>query len=1111
MNPVFRIFSSLLMTVILLALSIVLVFFGTLDQVQWGISHTQKLYFESWIVMTPAFSLIKVLTAQQFDPELAWFVIPIPGGFTLGALLLVNLICAHFRYFKASWKKCGIAVLHLGVLLLLVSGFLTSMLQEESQMRLDEGGAPVNFSTDFNDQEIVLIDKSSPDTDTVTAIPFSLALENDSIALPNGFTLKIHAAAPNAGMGIRATLLSDYENFASQSTMPGAPKMTEAQFRQVSNTIANLKNPNVVAIQEDGSAMFSTEGLSMQGFAPRMDGVIIAQPQTFKQDEANMAAAIVEVFAPNGESLGTWLLSAGIGPEFPAQGFDYEGKRYDLSLRFERTYFPFTLQLTDFKHDKYPGTEIPKNFSSDVIIDNPQTGENRPVLIYMNHPLRYEGFTFFQASFMNEDTTSILQVVRNPSWLLPYAAVALVGVGMCIQFSLSLSKRFSELKMARRIGMGVIVLALLGLVKLVMRTGLGSNEWLASVMVLCLLGLLFFVIKTRKPGEMGWPAVIAFILGAIVLFGFSDFAKPSKSEFSTQSFAEIPVQSGGRILPLDSVARNTLKIIRGRQNVRLEDKKLSASEWLLDLAFKPQEADAYPVFRIDHPEVLGLFGWEQTNKKYFSWNELSPYFETLMQVTRQIPEEDSQRNQFQKAVVKLTSSLTLYNALGHSLDPGQDLQAWAEIAKPGSQAMMARERGEPFNADLMEPFVVMAEYFMRLSTTADLGIAPPQPGEVGNDWNNIGEAILETIQTGELNGVIDGYGQMGNAYRQGDPESFLQAVSSVKSQLANQVDARRVAFEELFNQMQPFYTTLIIYVLVLLIVCLSWLKWPAPLQNMAFWLLLLAFLAHTFGLFARMYIQGRPPVTTLYSSAIFVGWVAIILGLILERIYRNGVGAFVASLIGFCTLVIAQNLALTGDTMEMMRAVLDSNFWLATHVIIITAGYGAVFLAGALGLVYILLGMFTNILDKKTARALYGMSYGITCFGLLFSFVGTMLGGIWADQSWGRFWGWDPKENGALIIVLWGALMLHARWGGLVKERGFMILAVGGNIVTAWSWFGTNLLGIGLHSYGFLSAAFTWLSIFWVSQLFIIGVGLTPQRLWGSFKEQKTHTELPEA
>jgi len=247
-----------------------------------------------------------------------------------------------------------------------------------------------------------------------------------------------------------------------------------------------------------------------------------------------------------------------------------------------------------------------------------------------------------------------------------------------------------------------------------------------------------------------------------------------------------------------------------------------------------------------------------------------------------------------------------------------------------------------------------------------------------------------------------------------------------------------------------------------------------------------------------MYIQGRPPVTNLYSSAVFVGWGAVLLGVFLERFSRNGIGAAMASLVGFCTLIVAHHLAMTGDTLEMMRAVLDSNFWLATHVIVITFGYSAMFLAGALAIFFAVLGVFGARFDHKSARSLSAMVYGIICFGTLFSLVGTILGGIWADQSWGRFWGWDPKENGALMIVIMGAIFLHARWGGICQERGLMALAIFGNIITAWSWFGTNLLGVGLHSYGFTDSGFYWLMAFLVSQLVCIALVLLPWRYWRS-------------
>jgi ABC-type transport system involved in cytochrome c biogenesis permease subunit len=189
--------------------------------------------------------------------------------------------------------------------------------------------------------------------------------------------------------------------------------------------------------------------------------------------------------------------------------------------------------------------------------------------------------------------------------------------------------------------------------------------------------------------------------------------------------------------------------------------------------------------------------------------------------------------------------------------------------------------------------------------------------------------------------------------------------------------------------------------------------------------------------------------------------------------------------------------------MEMMQAVLDSNFWLSTHVVTVTIGYSGTFLAGIIGIFYILRGLFTRSLTQADSKTLGGMAYGIVCFSALFSFVGTILGGIWADQSWGRFWGWDPKENGALMIVLWNAIILHARWGGIARTRGIMVMTVFGNIITALSWFGVNMLGVGLHSYGFMEKSFLWLMGFIASQFVIIGLGMIPLRYWRSFQKDK--------
>ncbi|HUL52016.1 MAG TPA: cytochrome c biogenesis protein CcsA, partial [Opitutaceae bacterium] len=379
----------------------------------------------------------------------------------------------------------------------------------------------------------------------------------------------------------------------------------------------------------------------------------------------------------------------------------------------------------------------------------------------------------------------------------------------------------------------------------------------------------------------------------------------------------------------------------------------------------------------------------------------------------------------------------------------------------------------------------------------------------------------ETFRRGEINPTVLAYAGLGHAWRLKQPKDFNEIVRLYTGQLAGRFGSqlRKCRLEAAFNQAQPFYSGMILYVLAFLLAVVSWLRWPGALQPAAFWMMALAFAASTAGIATRMWLEGRPPVTNLYSSALFVGWVAVVLCLVLERIYRNAIGAAAGGIIGFATLLIAHHLALSGDTMEMMRAVLDSNFWLTTHVLAITMGYGSTFLAGILAIIYIVMGVFTTWLGQRPGGApateaaaiaqagaetngkmLERMVYGIVCFATLFSFTGTVLGGIWADQSWGRFWGWDPKENGALIIVLWNAIILHCRWGGLVRQRGLMMLAVFGNVVTSWSWFGVNMLGVGLHSYGFTQAAFNWLVAFIVFFALIIALAAVPLEKWRSFR-----------
>jgi ABC-type transport system involved in cytochrome c biogenesis permease subunit len=602
------------------------------------------------------------------------------------------------------------------------------------------------------------------------------------------------------------------------------------------------------------------------------------------------------------------------------------------------------------------------------------------------------------------------------------------------------------------------------------------------------------------------PLILVCALAGWVV---SSLRQPPETGFQSREFGRLPLLMDGRFQPFDSAARNSLLQIRAKQTVPLDNgQTLTASEWLLEVLMKPEQADDRKIFRIDNGEVLALLKLPES-QKYYSFNQLRPQADEIQKQADRIgPLESSKRTVFETQLMKLFSEMNLYQRLEISLKPpGSDdfaaeLAAFQQSIAPGIAAMNARDAGQKFNQDAFNTLVGFLGSYETVARFALPAVIPPtDPGAPSDDWQNIGTNLMATARTGEISQPAKAYAAMVTAYRADRTADFNQAVAAYRLWLADRFapQVNKAGREFVFNTFQPFYKALVIYVVALLLALFSWFNMSDWLRRSAFYLVGLAWVIHTFGLVFRMYLEGRPPVTNLYSSAIFIGWGAVILGMVLEKIYRDGIGCVVAAFAGFVTQIIAHNLAMSGDTMEMMRAVLDTNFWLATHVVTVTLGYASTFVAGLLAIIYIVRGMFTTTLTPETAKSLCRMVYGIVCFATLFSFVGTVLGGIWADQSWGRFWGWDPKENGALLIVLWNATILHARWGGLVRERGLMNLAVIGNIVTSWSWFGVNMLGIGLHSYGFTDAAFRWLMLFVGSQIAIIILGLLPAKMWKSF------------
>jgi ABC-type transport system involved in cytochrome c biogenesis permease subunit len=613
-----------------------------------------------------------------------------------------------------------------------------------------------------------------------------------------------------------------------------------------------------------------------------------------------------------------------------------------------------------------------------------------------------------------------------------------------------------------------------------------------------------------------------FLMLLMALWFFGNLQTPKDKDFAFTKFGELPVTANGRVQPMDSLARNSLLSLHDKQTLDLEPWKewyekqtsISAIEWLANVMMNPAAADDWPLFKVDHPDLVSLLKLPEKSKllkqdgMHFSWNQIQPSLESFDKENQRVQKIDAaNRTTYENAVARMQQRLTLYVQLRNTVQPADasdwpaELAAYEKMIPAGVAAIKAQQAGKEYDKTNFNTFVAFIERYQFMSQLEPPLILPPD-GSV--EWRRMGDALMDAPRPNgvPIDAAVRDYAKMSSALAANQPDEFNAALKDYVSTLIP-MQAKALAkarAEVFFNQMEPFYNAMVIYVLAGLLAIFSWFNLSETLRRCSVWLIGLAFLIHTTGLIYRMVLEGRPPVTNLYSSAIFIGWGAVVLGMVLEKFYKNGIGCVVSAGVGFITLIIAHHLALEGDTMEMMRAVLDTNFWLATHVVAVTTGYASTFVAGFLALIYIVRGVFTKTLDEATGKSLARMIYGIVCFATLFSFVGTVLGGIWADQSWGRFWGWDPKENGALIIVLWNALILHLRWGGIIRERGLVNCAIGGNIVTAWSWFGVNMLGIGLHSYGFTEAAFKWLLLFVVSQLGFIVLGLLPARMWKSFQ-----------
>jgi ABC-type transport system involved in cytochrome c biogenesis permease subunit len=1058
--------ASLRLTVVLLAFAIGLVFFGTLAQKTSGLWTVVDKYFWSWIVMIdlqPLLEFGKIFFGLSPNSQApSWAQFPFPGGKLIGGLMFINLLAAHIVRFKFTWKRIGIWMAHSGILLLFVGEAITRECQVEQRMTIPEGQA-VNFTEDARLVELAFTCPDTDGTERMTVIP--------GARLAKAARTRETISHPNLPVDIRV------DAYMTNSALLGP--------RQIA-----IRKADKIPVPENPA----TAGLGLDAVAEQKPEVSGVGEQTI-----DLPAAYLTLFRKGtDEKIGTYLVSLwythnpfGRDTE-EKQSVKIDGTDYDLALRYTRYYKPFSfyLKIGGFRFDRYTGTQEAKNYSSDLILIDPEREQHRDVHIEMNDPLRYRGETFYQQNFDRDtEKTTVLQVVRNPGWRLPYLSCALVGLGLLLHFVLGLSQFLTRQKKPTITERG-----------------------------------------TTFERCLPWGVVA---LGVLMLIGAA-MPKSYSGNMPLGTVARLPVVDGGRVKPLDTVARVYLRKISAREEYLAADGKLHpAIEWLLDAMASPPPSGGpawkHRVIRIENEQVLSLLGLERREGYRFSLEEVSRKIDLLQAAVDKVrpregapkPKpnaqidrffESSDRDVFAAQVLEAAERIELYTKLcARSIPltlPPTDGKDWRSLGD-----LQRKAEGEAVRA-------AMAAHNLTLE---DLRKLNEQDGQAfQEEIEKRVDAILQTDPTAMM------FGDMISAYREGNSTDFGKALTVFQKATEsgiNSADRAKGDFEVFLNEFAPAYQVIYLYVLAGLLSLGGWVAigfrplLAESMRKSAFRLLILAFAVHAFALFARMYLMDRPLVfvTNLYSTAVFIGWAAVGLGLFVERIAPLGLGNLAAAVVGGATAILAHNLATSGDTLTMMEAVLDTNFWLATHVTTINLGYAATYFAGVLGIVYIVLGLFTPALGRagsvpapvlggtmtvsgpNLGRILGQVMYGVICLATLLSFVGTVLGGIWADQSWGRFWGWDPKENGAVLIVVWNALILHARWCGLVKDRGVAVLALVGNMITTWSYFGTNQLGVGLHAYGFNKTLATGCMVTWIVHVILIGLGSLPLTYWRSF------------
>lgn len=596
-------------------------------------------------------------------------------------------------------------------------------------------------------------------------------------------------------------------------------------------------------------------------------------------------------------------------------------------------------------------------------------------------------------------------------------------------------------------------------------------------------------------------------------------------------FAALPLQDGGRVKPLDTVARFKLLRIHGKRTLRLGEgrgaTKLSATEWMVQALLFPARVVDMPLFVVDNAEVVVAIGVNAHAKKRsrFSYKEIYKARDKLSELAQQYSAiEPKSRSAYQNGIVNLGQNVSEFEYLMHTLDYARERFSLSADALPGVVEADVEMRVVDFlqllpkvreslqqSAESGDEAIAATESITKIvrrlsyMVGAGSGLHTMPPEDVSEtEWLSPGDLINQSLQVAQMSPAVYAHlSGLSTLVEAGDDMAALKAAAqalsqSVRAGAQTRGEMQHLDLEVRLYKGNYFFWSLFWFLAAFIVVASSWLKAPNANASRAarltgLWVKLTPLMIATaylvIGITLRCIIRGRPPVTNLYETVLFITAVTVLVAMMVEWIVRDRIAIALAPVLGAMGMFLANKYELKEavDTMPSLVAVLNTNFWLSTHVTCITIGYAAGLLAGALGHLYV----FGKILGiKKSDEGVYAsigrMTYGVLCFGLLFAFVGTMLGGIWANYSWGRFWGWDPKENGALMIVLWLLVILHARMGHYIRDFGVAVCSIFGAAIVTFSWWGVNLLGVGLHSYGFTSGIARTLMIYWVSEGVVI-------------------------